>query len=136
MDKANDEPKLTPAVVESIFYDCLFKEDEPKDIYVEAEGLVCNVGFHQGRLESHRQEITELLDKLPSEFKKSEGGGWTFLNACLDKDGNQWTGSHEIMEQLVQLGIGIDMVHYLFPKALWSSFPGGVPYFIIGSKED
>ena len=122
---------LDPQRVEAIFMDCLFKEGEDTSKHIKAEGIVRSVGFHPERLESHRAEIEALLGELPNEFKKSGGGGWSFLQACNDKHGNQWTGMHLRMEQLFQLGIGIGKVKSLMPREMWSALPGGMPYYII-----
>lgn len=125
------EQKLTPEKVESIFLDCLFKEEEDTSNHIKAEGIVHTVGFHPGRLESHKEEVEELLEELPDEFKKSGGGGWSFLNACNDRHGNQWTGLHRTMEQLVLLGIAIGKVKFQLPRETWKALPGGMPYLVI-----
>lgn len=123
---------LDPERVKAIFLDCLFKDGEDTSNHVKAEGIVRHVGFHPERLNSHKEEIETLLDELPDEFKKSGGGGWSFLNACNDKHGNQWTGLRLQMEQLFQLGIGIGKVKSLLPREMWSALPGNMPYYVIG----
>ena len=125
--------KLDPQRVEAIFSDCLFREGEDTSKHVKADGISCNVGFHQERLNSHKVEISELLDELPDDFKATGGGGMSFLQACLDKHGNLWTGLHQRMEQLFQLGIGIDKVNCLLPREAWSALPGGMPYYLVRS---
>ncbi|MBU1149024.1 hypothetical protein KKI23_02940 [Patescibacteria group bacterium] len=122
---------LTSQKVETIFQDCLFKGDEDKSDHIKAEGITVNVGFHPGRLESHRAEVEAMLDELPDEFKKSGGGGMSFLQACNDRHGNQWTGLHRIMELLFLLGIAIGKVEYQMPREMWSALPGGMPYLVI-----
>lgn len=122
---------LTSEKVEEIFMDCLFKEGEDTSNYIKAEGVIHSVGFHPGRLASHREEIKTLLGELPGAFKTSRGGGMSFLNACNDKHGNQWTGLHQHMEQLFQLGIAIGKVKCLLPRNMWSALPGGMPYYVV-----
>ncbi|MDP3729721.1 MAG: hypothetical protein Q8R26_03185 [bacterium] len=124
----NAQTVLDPERVKAVFADCLFRDDEDTSNHVKAEGIVMNVGFHPERLQSHKAEIESMLDKLPNEFKKSGGGGGSFLNACNDKHGNQWTDLHQRMEQLFQLGIGISKVQYCLPREMWSALPGGMPY--------
>ncbi len=124
-------PVLTPQRVEAIFADCLFREGEDTSNHVVAEGIVRNVGFHPGRLEEHRQEIHDLLAELPDDFKVSGNGGMSFLNACMDRHGNQWTGMHLTQEQLFQLGIAIDEVACLLPREAWALLPGGMPYYVV-----
>lgn len=125
--------------VEEVFVDCLFKDGEDHSEFIKAEGVVRTVGFHPGRLSGHIEEIREMLMELPVEFMKSSGengGGWTFLNACNDKDGRQWTGSHLAMEQLFQLGIGIGLVECCLPRVMWPVLPGGVPYYTVDDEKE
>ena len=122
---------LTDDRVNSIFTDCLFKDGEDTSDHIVAEGIVQTAGFHPGRIEEHRQEIHDMLAELPDPFKTGSGDGWSFLNACFDKHGNQWTGLHRTQEQLVQLGIAIGEVEYLMPREMWAIFPGGMPYFVV-----
>jgi len=122
---------IDPERVNAIFMDCLFKEGEDTSNHVKAEGITQNVGFHPDRLESHKAEIEEMLDELPDEFKESSGGGMSFLNACNDKHGNQWTGLHQRMDQLFQLGTAISKVKCLMPREMWSVLPGGMPYYAV-----
>ncbi len=117
--------------VNAIFMDCLFRDGEDTSKHVKAEGIVRNVGFHPERLESHRAEVEAMLNELPEQFHKKSGGGWSFLNACNDKHGNQWTGLHQRMEQLFQLGIGIGTVQCQMPREMWPVLPGGMPYYVI-----
>ncbi len=123
--------KLDPQRVEAIFLDCLFKEGEDTSKHIKAEGVIRNVGFHPERLENHKAEIVAMLEELPDEFKESGGGGMSFLNACNDKHGNQWTGLHLRMEQLFQLGVGIGKAKSLMPREMWGALPGGMPYYVV-----
>jgi hypothetical protein len=126
-----DTNALTGDLVNTVFLDCLFKDGEDTAGHIVAEGIALTVGFHHGRIEEHRQEIHDMLAELPDEFKTSGGGGYSFLNACMDKHGNQWTGMHQTQEQLVQLGIAIGEVEYCLPREMWSALPGCVPYFTV-----
>ena len=117
--------------VTEIFTDCLFREGEDTTDHVKAEGILHNVGFHPGRLEEYEDEILEMLLELPEEFQASVGGGMSFLNACVDKDGRQWTGEHRVMDQLFLLGTGIGRVKLCLPREVWDALPGGMPYYIV-----
>lgn len=123
--------KIDPRRVKEIFMDCLFQAGEPTNDYVGAEGIQSLVGFHPGRLAKHKEDIAAMLDELPDSFKKEGGGGMSFLSACEDKHGVQWTGFHQRMEQLFQLGIGIGKVTCLVPRDKWGSLPGGMPYYCV-----
>jgi len=122
---------LEASRVEEIFLDCLFKEDEDTSVHIVAEGITGTIGLHPSRVEEHKAEIEAMLEELPDDFKADGGGGASFLMACNDRHGNQWTGVQKHMEQLFQLGIAIGMVTCPLPRAMWSLSPGGVPYYII-----
>lgn len=123
--------KLTAKNVEVVFFDCLFKNGEPTENCIKAEGLLNTFGFHPERLKKHKSEVYDMLKQFPDSFQKKSGGGMTFLDACIDKDGNQWTELHSIMEQLVVLGIAIDKVKYCMLREVWEAFPGAMPYFVV-----
>ncbi len=125
---------IDPEQVSAIFMDCLFKEGEDTSGHVIAEGLTTDVGFHPRRLEGHKQTVGEILTLLPNEFLSVErggGGGWSFLNACNDVNGNQWTGFHKTVEQLMLLGLATGQVEYQLPKKMWALLPGKMPYFSV-----
>jgi hypothetical protein len=117
--------KLTGDKVHEIFRDCLFREGEDTANHVRADGIIWTVGFHPDRLKSWEATIISLLDELPDKFKE----GASFLEACDDKHGEQWTGMHQHMEQLFQLGLAINKVNCLAPREVWSLLPGGMPYY-------
>lgn len=123
--------RLTSSRVEEIFLDCFFKEGEPTDVRVVVEGITAFYGFHPERLESHKEDVRELLAQLPDEFHAETGGGWSFLNACNNRDGELWTGDHMTMEQLFALGVALELVVCLMPRDTWSILPGGVPYYMV-----
>ena len=125
------EEKLNSQKVEQTFRDCLFKDGEDTTNHIMAEGIMTNVGFHPDRLESHKPTIEEMLAELPKEFNEATGGGWSFLNACNDKNGDQWTGLHQTMEQLFLLGIAMGKVKIQLPREMWSVLPGGMPYLVV-----
>lgn len=122
--------RLYPDIVDSTFNTCLFLTGEDPAKMVRVEGIK-EVQFHTDRLKNLEAEIIAMLNELPDKFKKSSGGGWSFLEACNDKHGEQWTGLHQHMEQLFLLGIGIGKVKSLFPRDFWPALPGGMPYYVI-----
>lgn len=138
---ADDEAKrlIDPVAVETIFMDCLYRDGEiigeavPID-RVRVQGVISDFGFHPERLESHREEVHAILELLPIEFqsrKTGGGGGWSFLQGCVDKNGTLWTGLQRRVEQLLVLGVGLGYVTWQFPRDMWSILPGGMPYLEI-----
>lgn len=120
--------RLDATQVEEIFNQCL--ADVANDGPV-IDAIAEQVVFNQEALEKHRDLIIQMLMELPTEFRTSGGGGWSFLNACNDRHGNQWTGLHQTMAHLFALGQGIGMVESQLPRALWSVLPAGMPYYTI-----
>ncbi len=122
--------------VEQAFVFCLFHPDElvggamPEDA-VLVEGIMAKYGLHPQRLESQRANVTRWLGSLPREFLQSGGGGWSFLNACNDANGGQWTDFHQRMEQLFCLGMGLGLVKCLMPCEMWDVLPGCMPYYMV-----
>jgi hypothetical protein len=125
--------KIDPEKVQEVFFDSLFRDEEVNNgknpEMVKVEGIRLTLGFHPGRLEIHRAEVLNWLTYLPLQFRKSSGGGWSFLNACQDINDEQWTGLHERMEQLFCLGLGLDLVACVIPREMWDALPGGMPYY-------
>jgi hypothetical protein len=84
----SEEPVLTADRVNAVFGSCVAADG------ITAEGIVHRAVFSSASIDAHREEIRGMLAGLPDEFRRSGGGGWSFLNACLDRHGNQWTGMH------------------------------------------
>jgi len=122
---------LTAENVENVFKECLFIDGEDTSSKLVAEGIKTNVGFHPERLERHREDIANMLSELPKEFQQDGGGGMSFLNACMNADGEQWTGIHSTMEKLFLLGLALGKVKNLMPRAIWCALPGGMPYYVV-----
>lgn len=124
--------KLTPSIVVDIFKDCLPKNASlSEDQIVAVRGIVTTVMFAKEKLSAHKEEICSLLAELPDSFYKSKGGGMSFLNMCVDKNDNQWTGEHRTMEKLLLLGLGIGKVSFAMPQKMWAILPGGMPYITV-----
>lgn len=153
---------LTADNVEAVLVDCLLSDEEaheyglaPEDpeqadpeqiaqvvdllvadgVVVKVEGILNPFALHRERLEGHRQDVREMLDDLPDSFRLSGGGGWTFLNLCMTKDDEQWTGLHRTQDHLCVLAIGLGLGSYAGPREMWVAFPGGLPYFTYLDKE-
>lgn len=120
-------------VVNEVFMDCLHRPEEVPNAQIPAdavvvEGILNTFAFHRERLESHRAEVQAWLALLPIAFRKNGGGGWSFLNACNQEGGEQWTGLHRRMDQLFTLAIGLGLAKWLMPRDMWDALPGGMPY--------
>ena len=117
---------LSTKAVNDLMMACL--SDGSEEVIVD--GIVAKFSFSQAALDEHASEIRDLLAELPANFMEKGGGGWSFLQSCMDKDGNHW-GEHPMMEALMCLGIAIGKVQYLIPRAMWKVMPGSMPYFYV-----
>lgn len=106
-----------------------FLQDEGIE-FIVGRGIMATVFFHKGRLEGARDRVKDMLRQLPSSFDRKLSGGGSFLNGCMDRDGNQW-GEHTHMDFLFSLGMGLGLVTCVFPREVWPALPGGVPYYAI-----
>lgn len=128
--------------IEQILLDCLFTDAElaeypagtPPTGAVLVEAVKGKFGFHPGRIASHTAEIRKHLDGLPVTFQSTSveggGGGWSFLNACMDRQGSLW-GQHNDINNLLALGVATGQARIQLPRELWSALPGGMPYFVV-----
>ena len=124
--------------VHDLLMDCLFKPEEiengkPKDglEFIPVMGITVKVGLHPDRLNGHRPELEQMLFNLPEScMESSVAQGDSFLNLCNDRNGELWTGVHRTMEELLLLGIGLNLVD-LAPRFMWDAFPGRVPYVTV-----
>ena len=124
--KGEDEMKLSSENVQKIFDECFSETGDKKVVSVVHEFF-----FNSNKLNENSDKIRDMLYQLPENFMKDSGGGWSFLMACNDKNGEQWTGLHLRMEQLFAMGEAIGKVKSLLPRELWKALPGGVPYYVV-----
>lgn len=132
---------LTADRVEAVYAACLYTDDETVDWdgtpeglpegTIVTDGILNQTGFHPGRVNAHHEDILAMLAELPIQFRRDGGGGWSFLQACDDRNGEQWTGFHRTMDMLFQLGMAIGAVKYILPRAMWGALPGGMPYLVV-----
>jgi hypothetical protein len=131
--EAHRDSPLNPQHVEDVFEACL-AHGAASHPTCTVQGIVHTANFAMTELERRHVEIAGMLAQLPNEFQPHEtggGGGWSFLNACMDRDGNQWTGLHLTMEKLVLLGMATDQVAWCLPREMWRALPGELPYFTV-----
>jgi hypothetical protein len=133
--------KLSPENIERIVFYALperVTEEQRKVIlsgrdlpgFVKGEGVRGRFLFDKKKLEEKRADVVDMLKELPDQFRNSGGGGWSFLNACTNKDGEQW-GEHRNIDELVCLGRALGVLDFVLPREAWAMFPGGMPYFVV-----
>jgi len=120
---------LTSQAVNRLMRSCLADKDDLNPIKVE--GIINTTYFNRVKIAEHTVEIVTLLAELPDPFHQEKGGGWSFLQACVNRHGDEWTGLHVIMEALFCLGIAADKVRWMMPRDVWTVLPGGMPYVVV-----
>lgn len=134
MESSNEitlrEPmQLTSENVERVFKDCLAEQQEGAQVI---HGVKLKVAFDRSKVSANRDNILSMLSLLPEPFQVGRGGGWSFLNICVDHDSRQWTDLHQTCDMLVCMGLAIGAVKFCFnQRELWQMFPGGMPYLSI-----
>ena len=116
--------------VNDLIAECLNGEEEGALLI---EGIVSNFGFNPDKIVAKKEDIAAILDEMPDEFHADSGGGMSFLNLCMTKDGQQWA-EHPTMEALVVLAIAADIGSYAMPRDMWNILPGGVPYVTFDTR--
>ena len=121
--------------LQEILNDSLYNPEEvpdnkpPSDAMI-GDGIARRFAFHPLRLESHSDEIIDMLRMMDPAFMQSGGQGMSFLNMPMDKDGNQW-GEQVHAGDLIALGNALGLVEIPVPRDMWNILPGGVPYIVI-----
>lgn len=122
---------LNSLIVDLVFSNCLFKDNEDTSSAIIVEGVKHKVGFDPIKLNSNIDTINSLIEELPEDFfYSSNGSGMSFLEAIRDKNGNHW-GEHHNVDQLLCLGLAIERIKFLLPRDMWYILPGQMPYFQI-----
>lgn len=88
--------------------------------------------FDKAKLLEQYPVILLMLSELPTQFHAkgpNRGRGWSMRNACLDKDGNQWTALLVEVERLLALGMAQGWVASCLHKDMLKLTKTDMPYF-------
>lgn len=127
------QPLINSDEVMLIFNACCSMPVDANNI-LQVDGILKPFIFNKTILDQHKEQIRTWLAALPEQFQAEQGGGWSFLNACNDKNNVLWTGFHHVMDKLFCLGIALGLADYCLPREYWKSLPGEVPYIVIYLK--
>jgi hypothetical protein len=134
LDDITMNNKLNPDNVHRVFTDCLYDsnvQEKEKANAVFSSAVLVVAEFRPDRLEAHKDDIKQMLNELPDDFKKSKGGGMSFLRMCEDKNGELWTDLHMTCDLLLCLGLATKEMSLLHERDIWAAFPGGVPFVVV-----
>ncbi len=106
------------------------KEGNPPAGYHIVQGVMLSVLVNDAKAKKQKETIRELLAELPDPFHEDKGGGWSFLQACMDRHGRQW-GEHPDIDSLICIGQAVGLLRMQFTRDMWKSLPGGMPYLVV-----
>ena len=117
--------------VRELYRSCLLTDDEVKDDmptvdFIFGEGVMSISVFNSDRIENAKEKISLLFDKIIPDGCDNI----SFLNLCVDKNDNLWTGEHSTVDLLVQLGVASGEISYLVPRKEWKGLPGEMPIIV------
>lgn len=126
---------LTGDRVHTLLGECLSSADS-RDVAV-IHGVSRTFSVDLNKIAAAKSEIGQMLMQMADNFMLDgdKAGGWSFLNACVDRRGVQWTDLHSTVEELVVLGMASGLAFYTFSRDIWEVLPGGVPFFTIRGYE-
>lgn len=114
--------------VTDLFMKCLFQEGEPTEGAIVVPGITATFGFHPGRVAEARDAIRDVASAIVTDdFRKGGGGGMSFLQLCMTRNGEHW-GEHANCQELCCLSIAAGIAEWCAPRELWAILPGGMPY--------
>jgi hypothetical protein len=120
--------KLTGQLVTDLFFYCAIKNLNETPA-IQVEGLSMSMKFSLTRLLEKKEVIKDLLQQTHKNFHSENGvdGGWTFMNFHVDDNQLAW-GDQFQAQELMMLGMAVNLVKYCAPKSEWPNLPMGVPY--------
>ena len=131
---------LNNEALDAIATDSLLTPEESANVdtvVIPGWGIIHNFAFHPDRLETHAEEIHQMLLELGPSYLAFDDhrpecqGGDSFLNMCMTSGGTQWTGMHMQQEKLYALGIASGWAVCTLPKEFWPLLNGGMPYLTV-----
>lgn len=119
---------LTSKNVNKIFTVC---SDNSHEEQMFVEGVKIKTVFSPAKIKENHDKIRDMLECLDDNFFVGKGGGWSFLNMCVDKHGKLWTGDHMQCDKLICLGLAANLLQFTLPRDVWCVLPGEVPYITV-----
>lgn len=131
-----DTNPLTAGKVETLLLECLYLDGAEITDGIVAQGIMNAYLFDPAKIDEHADTIHAMLLELPHDFHETvtegeAGGGTSFLNMCMRKDGVQWTGLHQTQEHLMVLGMAAGWARIPLPRMMWGMLYGGMPYVTV-----
>lgn len=124
--------KLTPIVISNLYDQCA--ETRPHQYCTKnvAGFLTREHRFDSSKLKKHVRDIQCLLLNLCPDFMHSttsQGTPWLF--ARKNSNNEYWCGTLRRVEQLLAMGMALDLVHVTVPTASDAISMGDVPCIVV-----
>lgn len=127
-----DTPIITAKSMEDIIFEtfgyCLPEDDEENCETLSIQGIDTEVTLNSTRLEEKRKTMLAWLKLLPDVFRSGEFGGQFLQLGDTNTPGIYWTFYHGVMEMLLIMAIGLNLMEYTFPRNEWKDLPHQMPY--------
>ena len=118
---------IDAAAVREIFRGCIWEDGGGEKL--EVAGIINQYNLSLPALDSHLQQIGEIIANLRAEVSVKDTGDEyiSFVSAYYDRNGARWTSDDAVIEQLIILGKGVEMLELLVvPREVeWKFFPNG-----------
>ncbi len=101
------------------------------------QSVILRVDFSAAKVQRQKHNIKSMLDELPLVFHPEAaggGGGMSFLQMCVTRDGEQW-GEHRSCDELVALGLAAGFCTFPMERSMWPVLPGGMPYICVDTSD-
>jgi hypothetical protein len=123
---------LTHQRVVDVYGRCMRSEGfSPNKKGVVVESWMMRHTFSIKALMDYREEIVRMLLCLPAGFRVDVSGGGSVMMGDRRDDGTYWTNDIAVLERLLALGLGVNLITFCAPREKWHELPGKVPYFRI-----
>lgn len=137
--------KLNINNVKTTFVYCLYDDADlvegklrdgvPPPIMVES--VMLRIGFNSAKVAEQKHNIKAMLEDLSLDFSPESaggGGGASFLQLCMTRDGEHW-GEHCSCDELVALALAAGFCTFPLSRAMWHRLPGRMPYICVDTSD-
>jgi hypothetical protein len=94
--------------VGAMFGECTYRRVDAEHM-LPAIAVQSSVAYYPDLLEARRADIVAMLDELPDGFRE-RGPGLQLKECQLTRSGRRWTNADLLVEWLMMLAIGLDLV--------------------------
>ena len=115
-------------LVNEIFDTCILRDNESSIDWIIVNGVLKDYVFECNRIWENKDNIKELVKRLPSEFQR----GASFHRLGYDNTGNVWTYDQLLCDKLAALGCAANLMFFTIPTKLAKKLqPNVMPYVIV-----